>query len=210
MTENLQSERGAAPADAAIRPALLGMLEARSVAIVGASARPGSFGCRMLAEVAKSASKPVIYPVNPRYPGIDGRPCYPSLADLPVAPDLVLLGVPDAALETQLTLAAEVSARSAVIFGNAHEPRERVPPAAPPAHRPADGQLSLRDRHPLRPPPTAQAHGQLSLRERLATTARSAGMELCGAGCMGFANVTRGLRAMGYVEPDPLPAWSRW
>ena len=31
-------------------------------------------------------------------------------------------------------------------------------------------------------------------------------MELCGAGCMGFANVTYGLRAMGYVEPDPLPA----
>jgi acetate---CoA ligase (ADP-forming) len=31
-------------------------------------------------------------------------------------------------------------------------------------------------------------------------------MELCGAGCMGFANVTHGLRAMGYVEPDPLPA----
>ena len=31
-------------------------------------------------------------------------------------------------------------------------------------------------------------------------------MELCGAGCMGFANVSHGLRAMGYVEPDPLPA----
>ncbi len=31
-------------------------------------------------------------------------------------------------------------------------------------------------------------------------------MELCGAGCMGFANVTRGLRVMGYAEPDPLPA----
>ena len=33
-------------------------------------------------------------------------------------------------------------------------------------------------------------------------------MELCGAGCMGFANVIYGLRAMGYVEPDPLPAGS--
>ena len=31
-------------------------------------------------------------------------------------------------------------------------------------------------------------------------------MELCGAGCMGFVNVAHGLRAIGYIEPDPLPA----
>ena len=31
-------------------------------------------------------------------------------------------------------------------------------------------------------------------------------MAVCGAGCMGFVNVTYGLRAVGYVEPDPLPA----
>ena len=31
-------------------------------------------------------------------------------------------------------------------------------------------------------------------------------MAVCGAGCMGFVNVARGLRAVGYIEPDPLPA----
>ena len=31
-------------------------------------------------------------------------------------------------------------------------------------------------------------------------------MPVCGAGCMGFVNVARGLRATGYPEPDPLPA----
>jgi acyl-CoA synthetase (NDP forming) len=31
-------------------------------------------------------------------------------------------------------------------------------------------------------------------------------MAVCGAGCMGFVNVARGLRAIGYLEPDPLPA----
>ena len=45
-----------------------------------------------------------------------------------------------------------------------------------------------------------------SLRERLAAIAVAGGMELCGAGCMGFVNVARGLRAIGYVEPDQLPA----
>jgi acetate---CoA ligase (ADP-forming) len=44
------------------------------------------------------------------------------------------------------------------------------------------------------------------LRARLAATAGSAGMAVCGAGCMGFVNVAHGLRAVGYVEPDPLPA----
>ena len=31
-------------------------------------------------------------------------------------------------------------------------------------------------------------------------------MAVCGAGCMGFVNVARGLRAIGYTEADPLPA----
>ena len=48
--------------------------------------------------------------------------------------------------------------------------------------------------------------GTEGLRARLAGTAQAAGMALCGAGCMGFVNVAYGLRAVGYVEPDPLPA----
>ena len=48
------------------------MLEARSVALVGASPRAGSLGARMIEEVAKSASPPRTYLVNPRYDGIGG------------------------------------------------------------------------------------------------------------------------------------------
>src|SRR5580704_6283426 len=122
------------------------MLEARSVALVGASARPGSLGARMIDQMARSPSGPRTYLVNPRYPDIGGTPCLP-------------------------TLAARTMVRSAVIFGNAFD---------------ADGATGLRD--------------------RLAAIATDAGMALCGAGCMGFVNVARGLRAVGYVEPDPVPA----
>ena len=53
--------------------------------------------------------------------------------------------------------------------------------------------------------------GPPGLRERLAAIAGQPGMAVCGAGCMGFVNVARGLRALGYVEPDPLPPGrSRW
>jgi acetate---CoA ligase (ADP-forming) len=180
------------------------MLEARSVAIVGASARPDSFGARMLAEAAKSPAQPVIYPVNPRYSQVEGRQCYPALADLPGPVDLVLLGVPDAALEAQLTLAAELGCRSGVIFGNAYSeppPGNGVPPQGDSTAR-RGGTLVSPQQHQSAP----AAPGFAPLRPRLAAIARAAGMELCGAGCMGFANVSYGLRAMGYVEPDPLPA----
>lgn len=159
------------------RTALTAMLEARSVALVGASPRDGSLGQRMISELARSTAAPQTYLVNPRHQQIDGTRCYPSLADLPGGPvDLVLLAVPDTALDEQLTLAAQRGDRSAVIFGSAFDP---------PGPRPA---------------------GQPSLRGRLAATARAAGMAVCGAGCMGFVNVTHGLRAVGYLEPDPLPA----
>jgi acyl-CoA synthetase (NDP forming) len=168
------------------------MLEARTIALVGASPRPGTFGQRMLDEVTRSPARPEVHLVNPRYAEIGGRRCVPSLADLPGPVDLVLLAVPDAALEQQLALAARRGDRSAVIFGNAHE---APAPAAALGH-PA----------PAEPPPPSRPAGAAGLlRDRLAGIARQAGMQLCGAGCMGFVNVARGLRAIGYTEPDPLP-----
>jgi acyl-CoA synthetase (NDP forming) len=164
--------------------ALESMLEARSVALVGASPRAGTFGQRMLEEVIRSPARPRVHLVNPRYPEVDGRRCHPSLADLPEPVDLVLLAVRDDALEPQLRLAAGRGDRAAVIFGNAHE-------------KPAHEVLGFPDGQPHPP--------GLTLRQRLAGIARSAGMELCGAGCMGFINVSHGLRAIGYTEASPLP-----
>ncbi len=49
------------------------------------------------------------------------------------------------------------------------------------------------------------AHGD-GLREEISGIANDAGMAVCGAGCMGFVNNVSGVRALGYLEPDPLPA----
>ncbi len=147
------------------------MLEARSVALVGASPRPGSLGSRMIGEVAKSPSNPAMYLVNPRYDTIGPYRAYPSLAALPGPVDLALLAVPDAALEDQVKACADATARSVVIFGSAFDPADSP-----------------------------------GLRDRISAIARDAGLPVCGAGCMGFVNVARGLRAIGYAEPDSLPA----
>jgi acyl-CoA synthetase (NDP forming) len=176
VISNQQVKRAAEPgphaaAESAARGSVAAMLQASSIALVGASARPGSFGQSMVDEVTKSPAGPRVHLVNPRYTEIGGRPCVPSLAELPDPVDLVLLAVPDAVLADQLSLAAARGDRSAVIFGGAY----------------------------------ADASGT-DLRERLAATARTAGMALCGAGCMGFVNLSHGLRVIGYAEPDPLRA----
>jgi acetate---CoA ligase (ADP-forming) len=149
------------------------MLEPARVALVGASRRPGSFGERMVIEASRSTAPVELHLVNPNYSEVLGRPCVPSLDAIDGPVDLVLLGIPDAALETELRRAARRGDRSAVIFGNAYETPQ---PSTP------------------------------TLRERLASEAREAGMAVCGAGCMGFVNVARGIRATGYVEPATIPA----
>lgn len=138
------------------------MLGARSVAVVGASAKRGSFGERMIVEAQRGSAR--MHLVNPRYDRIGDVPCAPSLADLDESVDLVLLGVPDGALIGQLEAAVDAGARSAVLFGAAH-----------------------------------------GLRDKVTAIVSAGGLALCGAGCMGFVNNVLGVRALGYLEPDPLP-----
>src|SRR3954454_10923616 len=95
------------------------MLGARSVAVVGASARPGSFGERLVTQVLRSPSAPAVHLVNPRYDEVFGRPCVSSLDAVDGPVDVVLLGVGDDALDGELARAAARGDRSAVVFGNA-------------------------------------------------------------------------------------------
>lgn len=62
--------------------------DAKSVAIVGASDNPAR-ASYFVATYLLSSSPYDIYFVNPRIKEILGHPVYPSLADLPVVPDLV-------------------------------------------------------------------------------------------------------------------------
>lgn len=102
------------------------MLEARSVAVVGASARPGSFGERMVTEVLRSTGERRVHLINPSYDALNGQQCLPDLAALDEAPDVVLLGVNDKRLPGQLAAAAEIGARSAVVFGSAVGVRDQL------------------------------------------------------------------------------------
>ena len=104
------------------RPALAALLEPRSVAVVGASARPGSFGDQLVGQLLAGGYRGTVHLVNPRYREVAGRPCHPSLADLPGPVDLAVLAVPNAALEAQLTAAAEAGTPAAAIFASCADP----------------------------------------------------------------------------------------
>ncbi|HUO45999.1 MAG TPA: acetate--CoA ligase family protein [Acidimicrobiia bacterium] len=96
------------------------MLAATSVAVVGASPRPGSVGSHVMDQLIRGGFPGAIYPINPGYPEIAGLRTRESLAQLDSAPDLVVLAVADHRLEEQLALAIFGAARSVVIFSPAH------------------------------------------------------------------------------------------
>jgi acyl-CoA synthetase (NDP forming)/GNAT superfamily N-acetyltransferase len=79
---------------AAARVSVAPFLCPRSIALVGASDKPGSIGALLLANLIASGFAGPVYLVNPRHQVIQGVPAYPDLAACPQPPDLVLVAVP--------------------------------------------------------------------------------------------------------------------
>src|SRR5438874_10241854 len=97
------------------------MLEARSVAVVGASAREGTVGWQAVRQLRVGGFEGPVHAVNPNYRDVLGVPCVPTLGDLPEPVELVILAVANARLEEQMRAAGAAGARAAVIFASAHE-----------------------------------------------------------------------------------------
>jgi acyl-CoA synthetase (NDP forming) len=68
-------------------------LDPRSIAIIGASENPNKVGGRPVHYLDKFGFKGRIFPINPSRPEVQGYKCYKSLADLPEAPDMVIVAV---------------------------------------------------------------------------------------------------------------------
>jgi len=88
----------------------------RSIALVGASARKGSFGERTQANL--NCFTGTLYLVNSRYDEINDAPCHASLADLPEVPDLVVLAVPAAAVEGVIDECITIGVPAALIYAS--------------------------------------------------------------------------------------------
>jgi len=95
---------------------LIRMLNPRSIAVVGASAREGSFGGNVLKNLVHFDG--TVYPVNPRYPELAGLRCYPSVRALPEAPDCVVIAAAREAVEELLAECAGANVGGVVIFAS--------------------------------------------------------------------------------------------
>lgn len=92
------------------------LINPRSIAVVGASERPGSFGARTLENLAGFTG--TVTGVNPKYGTVLGRPCVPSLADLDREPDAVIICTPRTTVADTLAEAAKVRAGGAVVYAS--------------------------------------------------------------------------------------------
>ncbi|HUE45473.1 MAG TPA: acetate--CoA ligase family protein, partial [Aestuariivirgaceae bacterium] len=81
---------------------------ARSVALIGATPRPGSVGSKVLDNLTSGGFEGPIWPVNPGHDSIGALRCYASIADLPEAPDLAVIATPP---DTVPSLIADLGAR---------------------------------------------------------------------------------------------------
>ena len=100
------------------RAELARLIAPRSIAVVGASPRAGSFGLRTLENLAHFRG--AIWPVNAKHQKIGEHNCYPSLSALPGKPDLVALVVPREGVEAALREAAAAGAGGVVVYASGY------------------------------------------------------------------------------------------
>ncbi|MCF7767598.1 MAG: acetate--CoA ligase family protein [Achromobacter pulmonis] len=69
------------------------LLDPASIAIVGASDNPDKIGGRPIHYMRRHGYAGTLYPINPQRAEVQGERAWPSLAALPVAPDLAIVAV---------------------------------------------------------------------------------------------------------------------
>ncbi len=96
------------------------LLSPRSVAVVGVSADPIGFGARSIGNM-RGFQGPV-WAVNPKYAGqeLHGFPCLGSIAELPEAPDCVLLALPRTGIMPAVEACIERGAGGIIAFASGY------------------------------------------------------------------------------------------
>lgn len=88
----------------------------RSVAIVGASPAPGKISNIIIRSLKASGFPGAIYPVNPKYPAVEGMECFPSIAAVKDEVDIAVFAVPAASTPDALKDAG-TRVKGAIIVG---------------------------------------------------------------------------------------------
>ncbi len=94
------------------------LLHPASIAVVGASTRAGSFGERVLVNLADFAGP--VHAVNPRYQRIGDRVCHPSIAAIGAKVDCVVIAAAREAVEPIVREAAAAGVGGVIVFASGY------------------------------------------------------------------------------------------
>jgi acetyltransferase len=86
------------------------------VAVIGASASPGSVGNTLMRNLLTNPFDGAVYPVNPKRRSIQGVYAYPNLRAVPETVDLAVIATPAATVPGQVRACVECGARSAIVI----------------------------------------------------------------------------------------------
>ncbi len=90
--------------------------KAGSVAVVGASARQGSVGATVLANLMSGGFQGPIWPVNPKYRELEGQAVYPDIDALPACPALAVICTPAATVPGIVAMLGRLGCKAAVVL----------------------------------------------------------------------------------------------
>lgn len=94
------------------------LLNPQSITVVGASADFRKVNGRPLKFLLEKGYPGQILPVNPKYEAIGDLTCYPTIAALPVVPDLAIIALPAKEVCEAVKALGEKGVRAAVIFSS--------------------------------------------------------------------------------------------
>lgn len=101
------------------------LLHPSSIAVVGATDRPGSYAAEALLNTETVGFEGEVWGVNPRRDEVLGYPCVPSVTELPVAVDALVVAIPAAGVAEVIEQAGARNCGGAVVlsagFGEAPE-----------------------------------------------------------------------------------------
>ena len=98
------------------RKELARLINPASIAVIGASKSPGSFGARTMENLASFGGK--LYPINPKRPEIFGHKAYPSIEDVPEIPDAVVISVPQDQVADLVSRCAAKGVAGAIVYSS--------------------------------------------------------------------------------------------
>jgi len=92
------------------------ILSPKSIAVVGASSRPGSLGLAVFKNLIDGGYQGILYPVNPKAKAVHGVKAYPSVTDIPDEVDMSVLIVPSEQVEPIIEESANKGIRGCIVI----------------------------------------------------------------------------------------------